>query len=74
MNSYYCSRDLALDFIYSKIGESYEHKYNLELSTILESVVNNPEYGFIVIDEDDIHYMPKMYTMIGEYSLNYISK
>lgn len=72
MSSYYCSRDLALDFIYSKTGESYEYKSNYELDVVLERVVNNPNYSFLIISDDDIEYMPKSRTMIGEYSLNYI--
>ncbi len=74
MASYYCSRELALDFIYSKTGNSYEYKSNYELDTILERVVGNPDYSFLIISDDDIDYMPKSRRMIGEYSLNYITK
>lgn len=74
MSSYYCSRNLALDFIYSKTGESYEYKSNYELDVILERIVDNKDYSFLIISDDDIDYMPKSRRMITEYSLNYISK
>jgi hypothetical protein len=72
--TYYCSRTLALDFIFEKTGNSYEHRSNIQLDSYLERVVGNPDYSFLVVDDDDINYMPKVHTMITHYSLNYITK
>jgi hypothetical protein len=74
MSSFYCSRSLALDFIYAKTGNSYEHRSNIQLDSYLEQIVNNPDYSFLIIDDEDIDYMPRTRTLITEHSLNYICK
>lgn len=73
-NAYYCGRQLALDFIYEKTGNSYEHRTNIQLDSILEYVVANPDYSFLIIDEEDINYMPKTRTLISYHSLNHITQ
>lgn len=74
MNSFYCSRQLALDFIYDKTGNSYEYKSNIQLDNILGMVVGNTDYSFLVIDDEDIDYMPSTRKLITHYSLHHICK
>jgi len=74
MHNFYCSRTLALDFIYSKTGNSYEHRTNIHLEPILERVVGNTDYSFLIVDDEDIDYMPKTRKIITEQGLNYITQ
>lgn len=69
-NSFYCTRENALDFIYKHTGEELEYNSNEVVGWKLQDMLDG--YSFTIVDEDFIPYVTIHQPYIHYHTLEYL--